>query len=597
MSRSLLWCAVLAMGLLLSPAHGGDDVVYRGGVVAADHPLAAQAGAEMLRKGGNAVDAAVAASFALSVVRPYSCGIGGGGFMIIYDPETNIDGAQALDYRETAPAAMGPDYFSDINDPLASRFSGDAVGTPGTVAGLLFALDQFGNLTRAEVVAPAIALAEQGYHVDAHYVANAKDKAAWFEEDPRRKETHGRMWRHFLKEGEIREGDLIRLPGQAKALKLIAENGAAALYHGPIGEAIVRTAQQAGGALDQRDLADYSVSRRTPLTTSFRGHRFLMMPPPSSGGIAIGQILGILGAWEAAEGTRLGDLGHNSAAYAHLLAEAFKHAFADRAEWLADSDFVSVPIERLLSEKYVRDLVERIEMDRTAPPDFYGSRDQVPDDAGTSHISVIDGRGMAVSCTETINLAFGSRLCVEPYDFFLNNEIDDFTTRRGQANAFGLRQSEKNLPAPGKKPLSSMSPTIAVDPQTGRVELIAGASGGPRIITGVAQATLNALVFDMTASEAVDAPRFHHQWIPNTLMLEPHWTIAGEQGGRMSLDDVQRMMNRVETVRRFRRGVESRGHRISEVPDVGVVQMIRRAGDGYQAASDPRKGGAPAGIR
>jgi len=595
--RTLLSGAILSLFLNLAPCVSAAEPLYRGGVVATDHPLASEAGAEMLRRGGNAVDAAVAASFALSVVRPYSCGLGGGGFMVVFDPRAGVDDAVALDYRETAPRAMGPDYFASIEDPFASRFGGSAVGTPGTVAGLLQSLDRYGTLSREEVLAPAIRFAQEGFAADAHYVASAQGLVGWFQQHPGRTQTHARLWTRFLKKGTVSEGDVIRLPGQADALALIAERGAEAFYVGPIGEAVVRAVRSAEGALEMDDLTDYAPKMRTPLQFSHRGMTFLAMPPPSSGGVAMGQALNILSAWESAQDRDVSSLGQNSADYAHLIAEALQHAFADRAEWLADSDFEEVPVERLTSDAYAASLASRIEMERTLAPREYGSRAPAPADSGTSHISVVDADGMAVSCTETINLVFGSRICVEPYDFFLNNEIDDFTTRRGQANAFGLRQSEKNLPAPGKKPLSSMSPTIVFDSKSGVVELVAGASGGPRIISGTLQVMLNALLFDMSASEAVAAPRFHHQWLPSVLMLEPHWTIGEEGGGAMSLDEVQRMMDRVGSVRAFRRALESKGHRLSERSDVGVVQLIRRRDDGYEAASDPRKGGSPAGIR
>ncbi|MEC9374562.1 MAG: gamma-glutamyltransferase, partial [Planctomycetota bacterium] len=343
------------------------------------------------------------------------------------------------------------------------------------------------------------------------------------------------------------------------------------------------------------DLQHDMVKRREPLRASWRGLDFILMPPPSSGGVAMAEILEILEAWERIENRKVADLSHNTPAYAHLLTEAMKHAFADRSRYLGDPDFAQVPMSMLLNPPRLTELAGRIDMDRTLEPEDYGRAEPLTEDGGTSHLSVIDDDGMAVACTETINLEFGSRIIVEGCDFFLNNQVDDFTTRSGQANAFGLRQSDRNLPAPHKKPLSSMSPTIVRNAETGAVEVIAGASGGPRIITGTLQAILNVLLFDMPARDAVAAPRFHHQWMPDALRLEPYFSLGDESGGEMSLEELQEMMRRVSRIDAFRKSLEARGHRLGEVDDVGVVQLIRRNGNTYEGAADPRKGGAAVG--
>jgi len=574
--------------------------LYTQGVVAADHELASQAGLEMLQQGGSAVDAAVAASFCLSVVRPMSCGLGGGGFMVVHlkdNPNTpqRDTTSIALNYRERAPAAVEPDHFADLDDPQASRFTGHAVGVPGTVAGLLHALEKYGLLDRQTVLAPAIRAATEGFTVDASYMRSAREAIEWFQQDPRRKQTRSFLWGRLLRHGEVKEGDVIKLPEQAEALRLIAEHGRSAFYNGPIAKAVIQAVQNAGGVMNQDDLRDYKISEFQPLRGEFRDSTLLTMPPPSSGGVATIQILGALEQYERLHGKTLNSFDHNSAAYAHLLTEAFKHAFADRARWLGDAEMVDVPVERLTSPAYLRSLAERIDPAKTLESSAYGSRAAPPDDAGTSHLSVVDAEGNAVACTETINLTFGSRIAVAEFGFFLNNEMDDFTTALNQANAFGLRQSKNNRPAPGKRPLSSMSPTILLDRESD-VLLVTGASGGPRIITAVVQTLLNATVFDMDARRAVAEPRFHHQWWPNVLALEPAWRAEPQPAnGQIGLNELRELMSRVENVRRFRAELRRRGHQLGEVKTVGVVQLIRRAEGGYQAASDPRKGGEPAG--
>lgn len=559
------------------------------GVVAADHAAASEAGAEVLQRGGNAVDAAVATSFALSVVRPYSCGIGGGGFMVIHllQGAPGADGRRpvtvALDYREMAPAAITPDFYADRpgRHGTASTTGALAIGTPGTVAGLLHALESYGTMSRAEVLAPAIRLAEEGFIVDEHYVDSVQPLLRRFRDGQSGRDMQRRfsfVWTRFLREGTIAAGDRIQLPEQAAALRLIAEDGAAAFYQGPIAEAILRAVDRDGGILTREDLSSYIVHRREPLRFEYAERHFITMPPPSSGGLAMAQTLGILQIIDdEASGTRGGRPPSplQSPQRAHLLVESFKHAFADRAEWLADPDYVDVPIDRLLSPEYLSARAATYRPSRTLSPETYGTREGVSlsminADAGTSHLSVVDRWGNAVACTETINLTFGSLLAVEEFGFILNNEMDDFTTRPGEPNAFGLRQSERNLPAPGKRPLSSMTPTIVLDDR-GRVEVVAGASGGPRIITATTLSILNALA-GMDAPEAVAAPRLHHQWAPDVVHLE------------RGLEHLEQELT-------------GRGHQIRPATSLATVQIIvrRHTGRGWTAASDPRKGGVPAG--
>ncbi len=601
LTRTLL-IPLMAVSVFIAVLPGRSAIaqeIWTGGVVAADHPDASKAGLEMLEKGGNAVDAAVATSFCLSVVRPLSCGIGGGGFMVIYDPGGPDEGgkgaqAVAICYRERAPAGASPQFFEDMEDPEASIRGGSAVAVPGTVAGLLSILENFGTLSREDVLAPAIRAAESGFEVDAHYAKAARKIARTFNERPELQERFPFMWERFLGKGKLSEGDTLRLPEQARALRMIAADGVGAFYNGPIGASIVGTIQADGGVMNADDLTAYKPTFERPLTGRFRGDVVLTMPPPSSGGVALLQMLAILEAYETKSAEPLKRLGHNSPRYAHLLAEAMKFAFADRAMHLADPEFTDVPVKRMLDPEALRERAVMIRAGSTHEPDFYADAPAMAEDGGTSHISVIDANGMAVACTETINLEWGSWLVVEEFGFALNNQMDDFTARAGQANYYGLAQSDANLPAPGKRPLSSMTPTIVVGKDR-QVRLIAGASGGPRIINGVLQAILNATLFDFDALRAVSASRFHHQWKPDQIRLEPYWDITNVNGGEMSLDELQAMMARVDSVHRFRSGLESRGHKLGEIEAVGAVQLVKKNGDGYEAASDPRKGGAPAG--
>ncbi len=551
---------------------------YQHAAVAADHPLASQAGAEILKAGGNAVDAAVATSFALSVVRPYSCGIGGGGFMVIRLPNHPRLGKveTAINYREWGIAAARPDMFEADPDPDAATHGGKAVCVPGTVAGLLHALDRYGTMTRGQVMAPAIRLAREGFAVDQHYEDSArKDKLVlpWLEQDVARQRRFAFLWERFLDVGRVRKGYVLKLPEQARALELIAEEGAKAFYEGEIARAIVKAVREDGGAMTMEDLAGYRPEERAPLRTTFQGRSIMTMPPPSSGGVVLAQVMAMLEsrpdllsqAKDAATG------GPGSATYIHLVTEASKHAFADRARWMGDPNFTKLPLKAMLSSEYVRSRGAMIDMGKTLAPEAYGTATPLPADAGTSHLSVIDAEGGAVACTETINLIFGSLLPVPEFGFILNDEMDDFATRGGKANAFGLDHADLNRPEPRKRPLSSMTPTIVT--RDGTVELIVGGAGGPRIISGTIQVTLNALLFGMTAHDAIERPRFHHQWRPDVLQLEPGVRQAAGLADALG----------------------ARGHSVGDRETVASVQLIRASPEGWQAASDPRKGGAPAG--
>lgn len=566
----------------------------------------------MLELGGNAVDAAVATSLALSVVRPDSCGIGGGGFMVIHLEDDPRHGTRdiALNYRETCPSGIGPDSYERSDDPLASRVGGMAVGVPGTVAGLLHALEHYGTLDRETVFAPAIELAERGWAADRHHAESARSLKQKFEDDPGLVARFPFVADRLTRGGSIEIGDRIRNPEQARTLRRIAEQGRAGFYEGPTADAIVRAIASDGGVLTLDDLASYRVEEtrpiRVPLGDLFDGRRdlnhekpgvrqrsMLVMPPPSSGGIAIAQMFGLLDRLADSDGFSMPATGYPDPEDARMLIEAMKHAFADRSRHLADPAFVDLPIGAMLDpanlDRAARTISAVVRGERTLGIDGYGiaprtTERAIPTDGGTSHISVIDAEGNAVACTETINLAFGSLLAPESLGFCLNNEMDDFTTVRGAPNAFGLAQSDDNLPAPGKRPLSSMSPTIVLGTD-GAALAVAGASGGPRIINATAQVLLRVLIADAGARDAVAAPRIHHQWRPDTVYLE-RGSWEDEESGDGAGKSLKERLDRW-------------GYTTTARTDIGASQLVRRdiesraqadGGTGRSsAASDPRK--------
>lgn len=541
------------------------------GAVAADHPQASEAGAAILRAGGNAVDAAVATSFALSVTRPASCGIGGGGFMVIALPNDPKHGSvvTALNYRETAPVAVDQDFYEGKPNHT-SLYGGAAVAIPGTVAGLARAHELYGLLPWSAVLQPAIDLAEKGFKPDDFHISTLclfKERVA------ARQDPSLQVPATFL---EPSQNGVVRNPNKARALRLIARDGASAFYTGEIANAIVRTVAATGGVLTAEDLAGYTPVQVEPMRFEFAGQTILTMPPPSSGGVALLQTLGIFERVRSQH--QLDASPWASPMSMHVLVEATKHAFADRSRWLADPAFAPVPIERLTSASYLNELAGRISLEGVDDNARYGSGSAdagVSEDGGTSHLCVVDQWGGAVSCTETINTTYGSLVLVPEYGFVLNNEMDDFQSRRGVVNAYGLVQSDWNLPQPGKRPLSSMTPTIVLDDQ-GQVVMLAGAAGGPRIITATTQVLLRMLNGE-PAGQAIAAARMHHQWMPQRLTLEH--------------TDAQT----IAALRALGHDAHSGGH-------ASAAQAISRlpkgegdAAGGWEAASDPRKGGRPAG--
>ena len=548
--RSILVCLVV-VGTFVDSDSAARTLRSQSGLVVADNELASAAGMEILRRGGNAIDAAIATALALSVVDQASSGLGGGGFMVIYRAKES--NAYALDFRETAPAASRRELYTREGKPMAalSLTGALAVGVPGEVAGLIEARRRFGSMPLAALAAPAIKLASDGFPLDGSLRTAIE-----------RQQTHMKRFpdlgRVFMPNGDVpKEGDMIRQPELAATLKAIAQDGATAFYDGWIGQAIVKTIDQAGGVMTLGDLKNYKAVWREPLVGSYRGRTVVTMPPPSSGGVAILQMLNVL------EDYKLGEFQHNSAFYLHLLGEAMKHAFADRAQFLGDPDFVHVPVGKLTAKNYADWIRKRIAPDRTRPAAFYGYHHFHAEKGGTSHFSVVDRFGNAVACTQSVNTRFGSKLIAAGTGMVLNNEMDDFAIHPEVGNVYGLIGNEANALQPQKRPLSSMSPTIML--RGNRPELVVGASGGPRIISATLQTILNVIDFGMPAVAAVSAPRVHHQWLPERLNVESK--IAAE----------------------VRAPLERRGHTLREQASLGIVQAIQSEAGKFSGAADPRK--------
>ncbi len=496
---------------VIPPAQG---ILAHNGMVVAQESRAARIGVEILDRGGNAVDAAVATGFALAVTYPRAGNLGGGGFMVIHLAKENKD--IAIDYRESAPAAASDTMFLDPQgnpDPLKSRDSGLAIGVPGTVAGLALAHEKYGSgrLTLAELLAPAIRLAQQGFPVE--------DDTA--DSLPVAHERLGR-WAStrsifFNGDAPLREGDRLIQPDLAETLRAIAGGGSRAFYEGHTADRIAQAVQAAGGIMTKADLVNYHAVERPVVRGSYRGYDIVSMPPPSSGGVHLIEMLNIL------EGYDLGKLGRDVPAL-HLMIEAMRRAYADRAVYMGDPDAVKMPIAGLTSKPYAARLRAGI-TDRATPsakvrpgqPADYEGRN-------TTHYSVIDRDGNAVSNTYTLNFSYGLGLVAEGTGVLLNNELDDFTAKPGASNAFGLVGFTANLPGPNKRPLSSMTPTIVL--KDGKPFLITGSPGGSRIITAVLQMITNVIDFRMPVEQATTAPRLHQQWQPEDTFIEPGFDPA-----------------------------------------------------------------------
>jgi gamma-glutamyltranspeptidase/glutathione hydrolase len=535
--------------------------------VASDSRLASEAGVAALKAGGNAVDAACATALVLGVVEPDASGIGGGGFALVHLAK---DGkTRALDFRERAPAAAAAELYLDGGKPVTERSQrgGLAVAVPGEVRGLAEMVRRWGKLPFARCVEPAAHVAAQGFPISWRLAESLRSL------DPK-EPTANRAFLDTFTGRSYAEGQILRRPELARTLGKLRAGGADAFYKGEIAAEIVASVRAAGGVLTAADLAGYAPTERTPLEAHHRGLRVVTMPPPSSGGVALIEALGILDAHYPAAADLDRD-GRGSSAYLHAVTEALKHAFADRARYLGDPDFVTVDVAHFVDPAYQAELARRIKPNGVLPRDAYGTAGAPPAvhrDGGTTHLSVIDADGNAVALTSTVNLAFGSHVVAGKTGIVLNDQMDDFSVAPGVPNAFGLVGNAQNAIAPGKRPLSSMTPTIAFD-SDGKVRVVVGAAGGPRIISATLQVLLGVTDWKLDAQAAVAAPRVHDQWVPEVLNVDA---------------DIPRDVTDA---------LAKRGHTVKPFPTIGVVNVLIRSDQGViEAGAEPRSASTPAGY-
>lgn len=556
-----LACLLLAASTALAAPQ------YRGGAVAAAHPLGAEAGRELLDAGGNAVDAAVAAAFVMAVVGPYHSGLGGGGFALVHDLK---QGDAAFDFREVAPSKASRDMFLRDGKPVPELSLDGAlsVGVPGAIKGYLELQAKYGRLPRAKVLAPAIRIARAGFWVSPKYRELAKSREDCLRKDPE-------AARLFLRPGADGRpaapalGTLLTQPELARTLETLARQGDAPFYEGALGKAAVATVQAAGGLLSEADLKGYRTAWRTPLEGSYRGHRLLTMPPPSAGGLAVVQVLALLEA-NGPQGPATREV-----EVLHVFIEAMRRAYVDRAKYLGDPAFVQIPLEALRSKEHLDELRASIDPKKATPSRSLLATPGESADKHTTHLSVIDKDGNAAALTTTLNYAFGSCLVAKGTGILLNDQLDDFAAQPGTPNAYGLVTGEANAVAPGKRPLSSMSPTLVF--QQGRpaeVMLAVGSPGGATIPTTVIQVISNVIDGRLDVVRAVGFGRIHHQYLPDQVLvdltgLEPATAAALEAKGHV--------------LKREERWGDAEAVLVD--PETGL----------RSASSDPRNEGAPAG--
>ncbi len=528
--------------------------IARHGMVVSQEALASRVGVDILKAGGNAVDAAVAAGFALSATLPRAGNIGGGGFMLVHLQEQNK--TIAIDYRETAPAAAHEKLFQDEQGnviPGKSRFSHASSGVPGTVAGLTMVLEKYGTMSLKDVMAPAISLAEKGFVVtdDFYNVVTKRGE--------RLKGNPASRAKFFHKDGSrYQVGDIFRQKDLARSLKLVARHGAKAFYEGEIAERIAADMARNGGLITLADLKNYRAIEREPLQGEYHGYRIATMPPPSSGGVHILQMLNILDHFP------LKDWGFGSANTIHIMAETMKLAYADRSKYLGDPDYFKVPVKGLVSPDYAAILAKSIDLKHARPSsEIAPGTPHRYESPNTTHFSVMDSHGNAVANTYTLNFSFGSGITIPGTGILMNNEMDDFSSKPGVANAFGLLGGEANKIEGGKRPLSSMTPTIAF--HNDKPFLVTGSPGGSTIITIVLQTLINVIDHNMNIADAAAAPRIHHQWYPDQIYMEPGF----------SPDTINIL--------------KSRGHHIGTGRVMGATQSVMWMDGIYYGAADPRR--------
>lgn len=527
-------------------------VYGKNGMVASEQGLATQVGLDILKQGGNAIDAAVAVGFALAVVLPNAGNIGGGGFMVLHDDKTGKD--VAIDFREIAPAKASRDMYLDNQGNVIdgkSLFTHDASGVPGTVAGMEYALKKWGTMPLSKVLEPAIKLADKGFIVSDVLAQTLKEE----------KSTLGKWSASkaiFFKNGEpLKSGDLLVQKDLAKSLRLIAKQGAKAFYQGEIATKIAKEMQSQGGTMTLEDLKAYKVVERQPIIGDYRGYKVVTMPPPSSGGVHLIEILNMLEHYSIKED------GVNSAKNIHHMAESMKLAYADRSEYLGDPDFVKIPVTGLTSKAYANERVKTIDDNKARlSSNIKPGKPQPYESDQTTHFSVMDKAGNAAAVTYTLNLNFGSGIVVEGTGILLNNEMDDFSVKPGVPNAFGLVGGAANAIEAKKRPLSSMTPTIVM--KNNKPWLVTGSPGGARIITTVLQSVVNTIDHEMNPAEAIITPRVHHQWLPDELRVE--------EG--ISPDTIKLL--------------QDKGHKVVTKAPMGRIQIIQADDSGFYGYSDPR---------
>ena len=534
----------------------GMDIFHpvqaRNGMVASEQELATQIGVDILKAGGNAMDAAVAVGFALAVALPNAGNIGGGGFMMVHDARSGKD--IALDFREVAPKGASRTMYLDDKGNVVdgkSLFTHYAVGVPGTVAGMTHALSRWGSMPLPAVMAPAIALAEKGYPISATLAKTLSQEKKNMSRWPA---TQAIFWKDGV---PLQAGEQLVQKDLAQSLRLISQQGAKAFYQGAIAQKIAAEMAPHANALTLQDLRDYKVVEREPVCGTYRGYQIVTMPPPSSGGAHLLQILNMMERWPMQQ------WGANSAQSVHHMTEAMKLAYADRAEYLGDPDFVKIPLQGLISKRYADELAASIQPQHARPSrEIKPGKPQPYESDQTTHYSVVDKAGNAVAVTYTLNTNFGSGIVAKGTGILLNNEMDDFSVKPGVANAYGLLGGDANAVQAGKRPLSSMTPTLVL--KDGKPVLVTGSPGGARIITTVLQQIVNFIDYGMNPLEAAATPRFHHQWSPDELRVEKGFSA--------------------DTLNLLRQW----GHKVAIKPAMGRTQTIEIQDGKLLGASDPR---------
>lgn len=536
-------------------------VIGKNGMVVSEDNYATKAGLKVLKNGGNAVDAAVTMGFVMAVTFPRAGNLGGGGFMLVLDKES--DEIVAIDYREKAPKAATKDMFLDKKgnvDKEKSRHSIHSAGVPGTVAGLTLALEKYGTITLKKALEPAINLAEKGFPVSHELRQSLKDSKEYMQK------SSESLSNYYKKDGINYEvGEKLKQKNLAWSLKQLKKHGPKAFYEGKIADKIVEFMEAEKGLITKDDLKSYEPKIRKPIIGSYKGYEICSMPPPSSGGVHIVQMLNIL------EHFPLETKEHNSADYIHLVSETMKLAYADRSKHLGDPDFAPIPTKELTSKEYAKKLSKKINVKEATPSVKIKPGNPISEGPSTTHFSVMDKYGNVVSNTYTLNFSYGSKISVPSTGILLNNEMDDFSAKPGVPNAYGLIGGEFNSIEPEKRMLSSMSPTIVL--KDGKPFLATGSPGGSRIINTVLQIILNTSTNNMNIAEATHAPRFHHQWLPDKLFIENGIS-----------DDTVKLL-------------EKKGHKTEMNRTIGSAQSIMKVGDYFYGSTDPRRpGGLAAGY-